>query len=41
MDGLTTLILAISALALLDVAAVHLRGEERRSRPRRSLRATR
>ena len=34
-------ILAISALALLDVAAVNLRGEERRSRPRRSIRATR
>jgi hypothetical protein len=41
MDGLTMVILAISALALLDVAAVNLRGEERRSRPRKAIRATR
>jgi len=41
MDGLTAVILAISALALLEVAAVNLRGEERRSRSRRQIRATR
>ena len=41
MDGLMTVILAISALALLQVAAVNLRGEERRSRPRRQIRAIR
>jgi hypothetical protein len=41
MDGLTMVILAISALALLDVAAVNLRGEERRPRPRRELRSSR
>jgi len=29
-------ILAISALALLEVAAVNLRGEERHRRPRRT-----
>jgi hypothetical protein len=41
MDGLTMVILAISALALLQIAAVNLRGEERRSRPRRQIRAIR
>ena len=41
MDGLVTVILAISALALLQIAAINLRGEERRSRPRRQIRPTR
>ena len=41
MDGLTTVILAISALALLDVAAMHLRGDERRRRPSRANRFAR
>ena len=41
MDGLTMIILAISALALLDIAAINLRGEERRPASHRSIRATR
>ena len=36
MDTLGMVILAISALALLEVAAVNLRGPERQTRPRRS-----
>ena len=36
MDTFGMVILAISALALLEVAAVNLRGPERQTRPRRS-----
>jgi hypothetical protein len=36
MDTFGMVILAISALALLEVAAANLRGEERHPRPRRS-----
>jgi hypothetical protein len=36
MDTVGMVILALSALALLEVAAMHLRGEERHPRPRRS-----
>jgi hypothetical protein len=35
MDSFATVILAISALALLQVAAINLRGDERRRRSRR------
>jgi hypothetical protein len=36
MDTLGMVILAISAFALLELAAANLRGEERHPRPRRS-----
>jgi hypothetical protein len=36
MDTFGMVILAISALALLEVAAANLRGPERQTRPRRS-----
>ena len=36
MDTLGMVILAISAFALLELAAANLRGEERHARPRRS-----
>ncbi len=36
MDTFGMVILAISALALLELAAANLRGEERQARPRRS-----
>jgi hypothetical protein len=36
MDTFGMVILAISALALLELAAANLRGEERHARPRRS-----
>jgi len=36
MDTVGMVILAISALALLEVAAANLRGEERHPRPRRT-----
>jgi hypothetical protein len=36
MDTVGMVFLAISALALLEVAAVNLRGEERHRRPRRT-----
>jgi hypothetical protein len=36
MDTVGMVILAISALALLEVAAANLRGEERHARPRRT-----
>jgi hypothetical protein len=36
MDTVGMVILAISALALLELAAANLRGEERHARPRRS-----
>jgi hypothetical protein len=41
MDALAMVVLAISALALLEVAAANLRGEERHHRVRRSPRSTR
>jgi hypothetical protein len=41
MDSFGMVALAITALALLQVAAVNLRGEERSRRPRRSVRSTR
>jgi hypothetical protein len=36
MDTVGMVILAISAFALLELAAANLRGEERHARPRRS-----
>jgi hypothetical protein len=41
MDAFGMVVLAISALALLEVAAVNLRGEERSRRVRRSPRTVR
>jgi hypothetical protein len=36
MDTFGMIVIAIGALALLEVAAANLRGEERQRRPRRS-----
>jgi hypothetical protein len=41
MDSFGMVVLAISAMALLQVAAVNLRGEERGRRSRRSVRTLR
>jgi hypothetical protein len=41
MDSVGMVIIAISALALLEVAAANLRGAERQRRVRRSTRITR
>jgi hypothetical protein len=41
MDALSMVILAIGSLACLELAAHHLRGEERRRRSARSSRARR
>jgi hypothetical protein len=41
MDSFGMVVLAISALALLQVAALNLRGQERHRRPRRSYRTPR
>jgi hypothetical protein len=41
MDTLGMVVMAISALALLEVAAANLRGAERQSRVRRSARQSR
>jgi hypothetical protein len=41
MDSVAMLLIAISALALLEVAAANLRGEERQRRVRRPTRSVR
>lgn len=41
MDVVGMVVIAISAFALLEVAAANLRGEERSRRSRRSTRSTR
>jgi hypothetical protein len=41
MDSFGMVVLAVSALALLQVAALNLRGEERHRPPRRSARSIR
>jgi len=41
MDSFGMVVLAVSALALLQVAALNLRGEERQRPPRRSARSIR